>query len=89
MCTGCNNYLKKFRLTDEEFAELKNTLFKNVIIGKDIFSKTDPKEVGRFKEFVDKQEEFDVVLDGLNVAYSAGTGHSTQVLSGLVNIFFY
>lgn len=45
----------------------------NVIIGKDIFRKSSPKELLQFKEFLSKIKPFDVVLDGLNIAYSVGT----------------
>ncbi|CAG9861360.1 unnamed protein product [Phyllotreta striolata] len=83
-CRNCNQKLEKFDLDNEEFAALKTAIFKNVIVGRDIFVKTNPNEVNRFNEFISAQEEFDVVLDGLNVAFSAGTRHSPQVFSSLV-----
>ncbi|CAH1971845.1 unnamed protein product [Acanthoscelides obtectus] len=84
LCYNCSSKLKNFELTTEEFAELKLGVFENVIVGKDIFSRTNPAELEKFNKFVANMGAFDVVLDGLNVAYSAGTKHSPFVLSGLV-----
>nr|XP_023014613.1 mitochondrial ribonuclease P protein 3 [Leptinotarsa decemlineata] len=84
VCKNCLEKLDYFDLKDEEFDDLKDKLFKNVIIGKDVFVKTNPEELQKFTRFVEDMGKFDVVLDGLNVAYTAGTRQPPQVLSGMV-----
>lgn len=56
-----------------------------MIIGKNLFTKTNPQEVERFKKFINKMDNFDVVIDGLNVAYMAGAKQSPALISGLVS----
>lgn len=75
-------------MTSEEFDKLKKEFLKNVVIGKNVFTKSTPDELKRFKEFVDKMDKFDVVVDGLNVAYLAGSKHPPSVISGFVSIIF-
>nr|CAI5838402.1 unnamed protein product [Callosobruchus analis] len=84
ICQNCHSQMANFELTTKEFAELKEAILKNVIVGKNVFTKTDPDELERCKEFVLNMGSFDVILDGLNVAYSAGTRHSPMVHSALV-----
>lgn len=73
-------------MSQGDFNELKNKVFENVIVGRDVFIKTTPEEVERFKKFVVNMGRFDVVLDGLNVAYASGTKKSPRVFSALVRI---
>ncbi|KAK4886328.1 hypothetical protein RN001_002599 [Aquatica leii] len=83
-CRNCHNQLQKLELKDEEFDDLKKAIFKNVIIGSNVFYKTTPKEVDEFKWFVANMKKYDVIIDGLNVAYSVGTKHPSHVFAFLV-----
>lgn len=77
-------------LSQEEFATLKKAVYESSIVGKDIFRRTTPKELDRFREFTANMPQYDVVIDGLNVAYAIGTQQSTRVFSLLVrNFAFY
>ncbi|CAG9770290.1 unnamed protein product [Ceutorhynchus assimilis] len=80
-CQNCLSKLKKLELTDAEFSELKEVFFKNAIIGKDLFIKTNPDEMRKFQQFVNSMEQYDVVLDGLNIAYSTGVQKGPEVFS--------
>lgn len=80
--------MEKYELSTEEFEDLRKIFFENVIIGKDLFLKSNPDELKVFKEFVLGMGKFDVVLDGLNVAYSAGS-KPTKILSAMVCFLFY
>lgn len=40
-----------------------------VIIGSDIYHKTNPNELNRFKTFIEKTKPYDIVIDGLNLIY--------------------
>jgi len=41
----------------------------DVIIGSDIYHKTNPKELQNFKKFVEKTKPYDIVIDSLNIIY--------------------
>ncbi|KAJ8929372.1 hypothetical protein NQ314_017953 [Rhamnusium bicolor] len=84
ICKSCQRKLDNFDLTTDEFNDLKNRVIENVIVGRDLFVKTNPEELERFKEFVRSMGKFDVVLDGLNIAYSAGTKQPPHILSTLL-----
>lgn len=40
-----------------------------VIIGSDIYRKTNPRELQRFKKFIEDTKPYDIVIDGLNISY--------------------
>lgn len=48
---------------------------------------TDPNELKHFKDFLKKKDSFDVVLDGLNIAFRGGT-KSPKILSAMVELCF-
>uniref|UniRef100_A0A8C6SKE2 Mitochondrial ribonuclease P catalytic subunit n=1 Tax=Neogobius melanostomus TaxID=47308 RepID=A0A8C6SKE2_9GOBI len=68
MCRCCGTELESIQLTAEEYQQLKDKVMVNVIQGQDVFQKTTPEELERFKAFVKRTPAFDVVVDGLNVA---------------------
>ncbi|KAJ0008798.1 hypothetical protein NQD34_016213 [Periophthalmus magnuspinnatus] len=67
-CHCCRSKLESIQLTDEEYQQLKDKVMVNVIQGRDVFNKTTPEELEKFKAFVKRKPAFDVVVDGLNVA---------------------
>lgn len=67
-CRCCGTELESIQLTADEYQQLKDKVMLNVIQGPDVFNKTTPEELEKFKEFVKKKPAFDVVVDGLNVA---------------------
>ncbi|XP_072313206.1 mitochondrial ribonuclease P catalytic subunit [Eucyclogobius newberryi] len=68
LCRCCGTELESIQLTEEEYQQLKDKVMVNVIQGPDVFNKTTPEELERFKAFVNRKPAFDVVVDGLNVA---------------------
>lgn len=54
----------------EQFLKMKTYFFNNILIGKNIYLKSSPEEFQNFKSFIEKTSPYDVVLDGLNIAYS-------------------
>ncbi|XP_028298342.1 mitochondrial ribonuclease P catalytic subunit [Gouania willdenowi] len=68
VCRCCGSQLESIQLTDEEYQELKDKVMADIIQGPDVFNKTTPEELERFKMFVKRKPTFDVVVDGLNVA---------------------
>ncbi|XP_069806057.1 mitochondrial ribonuclease P catalytic subunit isoform X2 [Dendropsophus ebraccatus] len=81
-CQACKEQLESIHLTTEEYNTLKNSVIDNVIKGEDIFRKTTPEELQTFLKFVDSRPPYDIVVDGLNVAYlSRKSPFSTPLLT--------
>uniref|UniRef100_A0A8C2XNV7 Mitochondrial ribonuclease P catalytic subunit n=1 Tax=Cyclopterus lumpus TaxID=8103 RepID=A0A8C2XNV7_CYCLU len=68
VCKCCGSELESIQLTVEEYQQLKDRVMADIIQGRDVFNKTTPEELKRFKAFVERKPAFDVVVDGLNVA---------------------
>ncbi|XP_073340597.1 mitochondrial ribonuclease P catalytic subunit [Pagrus major] len=68
VCGCCGSELESIQLTAEEYQQLKDRVMTDIIQGRDVFNKTTPEELERFKTFVKRKPAFDVVVDGLNVA---------------------
>ncbi|KAL2719251.1 mitochondrial ribonuclease P catalytic subunit [Vespula squamosa] len=67
-CSHCNNYLSRMAVENDVNKLLKFVL-SEIMIGNDIFQTTTPNEFIKFKQFIDKGKPFDIVIDGLNMAY--------------------
>ncbi|XP_041809987.1 mitochondrial ribonuclease P catalytic subunit [Chelmon rostratus] len=68
VCRCCGSELESIQLTAEEYQQLKERVMTDIIEGQDVFKKTTPQELKRFKKFVKTKPPFDVVIDGLNIA---------------------
>lgn len=69
---------------------LQQNVKDKLIIGSDLFLKTSPEELKRFSDFVEKTAPYDIVLDGLNIAYTVGVGNNMEkvkLLSTVVDHF--
>lgn len=69
VCKYCQSNLEPAHVSKEDYEELKAAFLNPVLIGKDIFQKTKPEEFNKFLRFLEKAAPFDVVLDGLNIAF--------------------
>lgn len=49
-----------------------------------MFYRTTPSELKYFQDFVADMKQYDVVIDGLNVAYCAGPRQPSSVFASLV-----
>ncbi|XP_016987023.1 mitochondrial ribonuclease P catalytic subunit [Drosophila rhopaloa] len=83
-CQACQKHLQPVAITDEQFRQLSECFLERVLIRRDVFQRSTPEEVARFKKYVEKTAPYDCVIDGLNVAYSTGTKKSPQQLAKLV-----
>ncbi|XP_077286763.1 mitochondrial ribonuclease P catalytic subunit isoform X2 [Arctopsyche grandis] len=83
-CPNCEMFLNKSVVSVDEHKLLKEAFYKQVMIGKNVFIKSNPKEVEDFLDFVKKTEPYDMVVDGLNVAYSVVNVKSPQILSNVL-----
>lgn len=90
VCRNCRQKLHNFDLDENEFAELKAKIMQNVIVGRDVFNKTTPEELKKFQDFISTMKSFDVVIDGLNVAYSGPShSHNPPSMSRMASIHNY
>lgn len=69
-CRNCNHVLKTVEVTDAEFKLLQGCFMSNVVVGKNIFNNSSPQELQDFKDFIEITAPYDVVVDGLNLAYA-------------------
>lgn len=86
-CPSCRNILPSAKLNETEFKHLSDTFLNKVFLRKDVFLQTNPEELRRFKNFVEKSLPYDCVIDGLNVAYSHGTKSNATAMAH--NVSFY
>lgn len=56
-------------LPEKDFEQLKEAIMQIALIGDNAFLKTTPDEVKKFTKFIEKTAPYDIVLDGLNVAF--------------------
>ncbi|KAI9563201.1 hypothetical protein GHT06_010659 [Daphnia sinensis] len=68
-CQSCQKVLQNTDITDEEFAALRNRITEKVLLGTDVFLGSKPEEMQRFEELLKTTGPYDIVIDGLNVAY--------------------
>ncbi|XP_053951219.1 mitochondrial ribonuclease P catalytic subunit [Anastrepha ludens] len=83
-CSHCNLSMREIATSDAEYANLSNSFLNKVLIRSDIFQKSTPEEVERFKRYVTQTAPYDCVIDGLNVAYSMGAKKSPKFLAALL-----
>ncbi|KAH8420549.1 hypothetical protein KR009_011287 [Drosophila setifemur] len=83
-CRNCQQHLQPVAISEEEFRRLSECFLERVLIRRDIFQRSTPEEVTRFKKYVEQTAPYDCVIDGLNVAYSTGTKKTPQQLAKLV-----
>ncbi|KAH8274347.1 hypothetical protein KR044_003727 [Drosophila immigrans] len=83
-CAACQQHLEHVAISEADFARLRDAFLDKVLIRHDVFQKSTPEEVQRFKRYVDQTAPYDCVIDGLNVAYSTGNKKSPQQLAQLV-----
>ncbi|KAG5331998.1 MRPP3 ribonuclease, partial [Acromyrmex charruanus] len=86
-CKHCGYFLSKITFSEDEFQELAKFVMDRVIIGSDIYNKTNPKELLKFKEFIENTKPFDVVIDGLNLTYMNLSAPKLLLLINVVEHF--
>lgn len=84
-CPSCSNHLPHIQLNEAEFKKLSYAFLNDVLIRNDAFLKTNPSELEKFKSFVERTAPYNCVIDGLNVAYSHGTGKSPKIFADTVS----
>ncbi|XP_041351553.1 mitochondrial ribonuclease P catalytic subunit-like isoform X2 [Gigantopelta aegis] len=68
VCQCCKHRLGRIVLTDADFQNLQQQFLTSTLIGENVYLKSNPEEVERFKDFIQEYAPFDVVVDALNVA---------------------
>lgn len=71
MCLECGQTLERLQVVGkEEFSTLKLQLVEKSLKREDVFLNSSPEELRRFRKFIRDRGPFDVVIDGLNVAFA-------------------
>ncbi|KAG8449544.1 hypothetical protein GDO86_016262 [Hymenochirus boettgeri] len=83
-CQNCKQQLESIHLMPEEYNSLKDIFIHSVIQGHDTFRKTTPQELQDFQQFVRSRPPYDVVVDGLNVAFISNKGAHSKTLLDVV-----
>lgn len=69
VCSNCQNTLGTVQITEKQFELVKREFMNKVVKGRDIYQKTTPEEWQRFERVIEENRPFDIIMDGLNVAY--------------------
>ncbi|XP_011870761.1 PREDICTED: mitochondrial ribonuclease P protein 3 [Vollenhovia emeryi] len=89
-CRHCGYSLPKITFTEEEFGNLAKSMMDKVIIGSDVYRKTNPKELLKFQKFIEDTKPYDIVIDGLNITYFQKSrsyhNESEPKLTWLINV---
>lgn len=88
MCCNCKQTLEALKLTPEDFKRLSDIVLDKVLVGDDIYCKTTPEELNKFKKFIDETSPYDVVVDGLNAAYTLRNSRDHVALGNEAIIYF-
>lgn len=80
--------MERLEIQQKEFNLLQTAFLDQVIVGKNIFYKTSPEEVDKYKNFIKKLAPFDVVIDGLNVIFK-GLPNREKVICFLIFSLIY
>nr|CAG4648207.1 EOG090X0CGF [Moina brachiata] len=75
-CRTCRRTMKNASITRDQFQALKDNMLEKVLCGADVYKGSHPEELHKFYKFIENNAPYDVVIDGLNVAYFAGHGNS-------------
>ncbi|XP_058803655.1 mitochondrial ribonuclease P catalytic subunit [Phymastichus coffea] len=70
ICQHCNMPLQPTVLSKTDFRVLSSAILKNLIVGKDVYRNTSPQELKNYMIFLQSMKPYDVIIDGLNVAYA-------------------
>lgn len=83
-CSSCQLHLLNISITNKEFKELSDKFLQKVLLRDNVFLKSTPEEIEKFENFLLQSQKFDIVIDGLNVAYSTGTRKPLIVFAKLL-----
>ncbi|XP_075723584.1 mitochondrial ribonuclease P catalytic subunit-like [Rhipicephalus microplus] len=73
LCNRCNRQLEMHGLSDTEWEELRRGVMERCLVGDDPYLGSNPRELAKFRDFLERAPAYDVVLDGLNIALAKGS----------------
>ncbi|KAJ8680507.1 hypothetical protein QAD02_016294 [Eretmocerus hayati] len=68
-CCCCNYQLQPTTLSPTDFKVLSVSILKLIVVGENLYAGTTPEELQKYRHFIKNMKPYDVVIDGLNVAY--------------------
>lgn len=63
---------------------MSEQFLKKVLLRDNVFLKSTPEEIEKFEKFLSRSTRYDIVIDGLNVAYSTGNKKPPHVYAKLL-----
>lgn len=69
-CKKCSHKLHTPEISGEEFHELSKLFMEKVFVGDNVYLNTTPGEFKNFLKFLERAGPYDIVIDGLNIAFS-------------------
>ena len=70
--------MDRIELASSDFEALQREFLEKTLVGSNVYLKSNPQEVERFRDFVMENAPFDVVLDALNIAFRGGGKFGTR-----------
>ncbi|XP_011496387.1 PREDICTED: mitochondrial ribonuclease P protein 3 isoform X2 [Ceratosolen solmsi marchali] len=86
ICKSCSQLLQTTNINKEEFKQLSQSFMQNAIIGKNILYASSPQELKRYMIFINSMKPYNLVIDGLNVAYAMRTKTEAGSLKPILDI---
>ena len=81
LCSSCGSSLPSYWQEGEQFNMLHKKVLESVLQGKDVYQSTYPEELKEFLDMIEQQGPFDVIIDGLNIAFSSTPGRYKDIQS--------
>ena len=75
---GEDAYLPEWKFDQDDQSKLKTSVLQHVVKTDDVYRTSNPKELKKFRSYLKTTDEYDVVVDGLNVALSASDIHDSR-----------
>ncbi|KAJ8684438.1 hypothetical protein QAD02_020230, partial [Eretmocerus hayati] len=84
-CDCCNHKLRPTTLSKDEFKVLSSEILKLIVLGQKMHHGASPQELKKYKVFLQSMRPYEVVIDGLNIAYE-GKKDSRGSLSNILQL---
>lgn len=84
-CKACKEKLAPIKVLVKDFKKLQKEFLNRVLIRKDVFVRSNPTELENFRTMIKQTAPYDVVIDGLNVAFCSGKKKYNE-LANIVSI---
>ncbi|KAL7306640.1 hypothetical protein TKK_0001320 [Trichogramma kaykai] len=89
ICSACKTQLTQTTLSQDNFKILSDSVMKKLIVGKNVFCTTSPQELKRYMLFIKSMKSYDIVIDGLNVAFAKRKFQNKGSIKNIIEVVRY